>query len=261
MTTTALPLQQHTAISHAGIRREEAWFEAATIQEVLGHQAPLPPRTLLLGTGEDGLPILLDLGKGSAGSMLICSDAPAAHASLIELMLRSSASSDAMFVILSRNPWRFEKMLQKNYPYPDACSGIFDTSSHGSTDQILRLSALANRRSRKNWNASPILLVVDDADLLLSAPADIARNFLWLLQSGPENQIWPVVSTHANQVASLADSGFNFSLQIIGHIADRSLSDKIAPGLHPGRFLTGRQFAAAMDQTWLPFWTPARNSL
>ena len=152
-------------------------------------------------------------------------------------------------------------MLQGKPIHSNACLGIFDTSSTDTPDQILRLSALVNRRNRKNHINTPILLILDDANLLLSAPDDVAQNFRCLLQAGPKNNLFPVISIHANQVTSLITSSFNFALQIFGHIADRTLADEIAPELYPGRFLSGRQFAAAVDQTWLPFWAPARNSL
>ena len=99
MTTTALPLQQHTTRKTYAAQPSCKWFETAVTEEVLGRQSPLPSKSLLLGTGEDGLPVLIDLSTGDAGSLLICSDAPAAHISLIELILGSLVSSKGQFMI------------------------------------------------------------------------------------------------------------------------------------------------------------------
>ena len=211
---------------------------------------PLPSGALLLGLGEDGQPLALDLYDPSPGPLLVAGDGGCGKTALLQSLANASDSlPDVQFGVVTLFPeeWR----VQEAYP---GCLGIWPAchpASGGFLDQLISWAEVLPQTRQA------ILLFVDGLDMMLREPP--ARHQLrWLLAHGPQSQVWPVVTVNPGRMNRLGSLLEPFQTRIFGHTRSprtmRLLTDD--PQLDLGALVPGSQFYISGPQVSLRFWIP-----
>ena len=174
--------------------------EIPLLDKVLEDLHPLPAYSLLLGLGEDGLPVILDLTDPSAGAFLIAGDNGFANFALLYSILTTACKVNTeeevnLHLISTQADDLIELHRQPHFKIS------FDPSRPECEIVIEEMVNLVHHR-QGSGEIQPIhILAIDGLDLLFQTLSKEAQSwFKWLLQFGSETGVWIFATIESNCV-------------------------------------------------------------
>jgi hypothetical protein len=200
----------------------------------------------------------LALDDPRPGSILIVGDRGSGKHRLVESVMASAALLNPprclRYALISGNINSFNGYASQPHCYAalepgeQACSLI-----HELTD------IFAKRWAGQGSN-SPILLLVEDlTQVCASLDERCVKDLLWLVQHGPQTHIWPIITLHAEDLASIDEATLEaFGTFLLGHMHSQETAQAFtgAGETFAGELAAGKQFSVLFDNQWLKFWVP-----
>lgn len=235
------------------------------VQSVFERFANLPRQSALLGTSDDGLPVLLDLEEPAPGSILVMGDEREAQIALLQTIIASAALRNTIrslqIVIISHQPEFWSNWTSAN-GFSRHCLAILSATEENTTDWILQLADWTEQRRLGQRSGPAVLLLMDTLSFLQKITYDIRLNFDWMVKEGPPAKIWPVAAISFDLVESLGPRMLRaFNSQVIGFVRDPQKAARLAELTveEAGRFTTRGRFAIQTGEQWLSFSLPGKS--
>jgi hypothetical protein len=217
-------------------------------------EGKLPEGSLLLGLAEDGLPLVFDLYEPASGPILVVGDGGSGKTALLQHLARNSnllVPGDVQFGVLTPFPeeWRPVESLPN-------CLGIWPvyhtTAKHFLSQLVAWAKVLPETRQ-------VVLLLVDGLDLLAASGERLLQPLRWLLQYGPERQVWPVVSLNPGRLPRMQTWLEYFQTFIFSQVKQPQIAGQPfdVPGIDLANLQPGSQFGLARGSEWLKFRIPS----
>jgi hypothetical protein len=208
---------------------------------------------LKVGLDDNGFPLMLDLCDPGYGPLLVAGDGGSGKTAFLQSLARASDLQDPgeiQFAVLTLFPeeWKEQEILPN-------CMGIWP-AYHPAAHTFL--SHLVSWVENLPNSHQVMLLLFDGLDLLAACGFQIRQNLRWLLEHGPEHQIWPVVSVNPGRLNHLETWLDYFQTRILGHV-DRSQTARILVNdleIDLASLLPGQQFGLLRQEGWQKFWLP-----
>jgi hypothetical protein len=230
-----------------------------SLVNILAELAPLPDHSVLIGSCEDSLPVILDLTDPASGSLLLMGDPECGKTSLIKSILASACAinSPAAFqfgCITSHNTG-----LEELADFPHCCH-LSAPYERKAADFIAELVYLTEQRSYGKNLGGPVILAIDDLSLSTQKFDDDTLKLLsWLIKNGASSQIWTIAGVSTSQFQRLPRTLVtSFKTLMVGAI-DPDRSGRFLPPdvlSTAASLIPGAQFAALIEQSWIRFWIP-----
>jgi energy-coupling factor transporter ATP-binding protein EcfA2 len=204
--------------------------------------------SLLLGLGEDGLPLMLDLYNSATGPLLVAGDRGSGKTALLKSLARVSDEQnpgEIQFGVITPFPeeWTEQEALSN-------CLGIWPAYHPAAKDFLKRLIGWADS---PHVNHPVVLVLVDGLDLLAACDFQIQHELLWLLLYGPKRHIWPVVTVNPGRLSHLQTWIDYFKARILGQVK-RPQTHRLlikAPEINLATLEAGTQFCfSSPDGRW-----------
>jgi hypothetical protein len=206
-------------------------FVRLDFDAVIEQISPLPAYSLLTGVCEDGTPLILDLRNSSSGPILLVGDNRFGNQQLLRSMLlsacRLNTEQDVNIHLVAPNAIAYPE-LERERHFIQA----FDRCNMASwilVEEFVRLG----RERQKGMKAYPTqIFAIEEIDLLLQDfEKDLLKQFQWLLEVGPEVNIWVMATLSTDQLGGeWAPLLKSFRTQIFGRIASQDVSAQF-PGM------------------------------
>lgn len=214
----------------------------------------VPPDALFFGMASDGLPLLLNLRNANPGPLLVVADQGSGKTLFLQLL------AHAITRLLSPNRVRYAIVTD----FPDEwdgfhagahCTGIYPTSHNTTIDLLYELACQAETGA----SATSTVLLFDGLDSALRMDPLGQENLRYLLASGPQACIWPIISINATRATQLPDWVSLFRARIYGRISNPEIADELTPipGAGLNTLFPGAQFCMRQKSHWLRFWLPS----
>lgn len=234
-------------------------LKAPSLDALLEEFSPLPEYSVLIGSGEDGLPILLDLVNPEAGSILIAGDPQSGKRRLLTSILRSGIAINSprnfRFIWISPSLHNLESIL--GMPH---CYRYSSTYEDYAPEMITELVELAEQRSYGRQPGAAVILAIDDlSELVGRLDQDTLSLLLWLVRNGAHSQVWTFATLDARHPLYLGSSILDsFKTPVIGSMEAASAGPNIASHIAQAGsgLVQGMQFCAWFDREWAPFLIP-----
>jgi hypothetical protein len=230
---------------------------AAAMQPV---QLEQTSRTLLLGSCQDGLPVLLDLKDPSAGAVLVVGDAHSGKTTLLQAMLQSlverNSQHEVQYVVITEQlahwqAWSTEKVATHQL-------AMVDARSPQAGEWLGRMTRkIEQRQSSRHWGPA-VVVIMDGLRFLQAGDSDTRLNFEYLLQQGPACQVWPVAALSSDQAVEMLRWVNKFTTRIAAYISDPSKAVRICGSseVQASTLQPGNQFTFRVGSEWLVFSLP-----
>jgi len=217
----------------------------------------LPPNTTLLGVGEDGLPVLLDLNDPTPGAVLILSDHRASRRDILRSVLESGIACNPphrlQYLILSSQPerwwsWRSDQNADRH------CLAIEPLESEPCTRWLKSMSELVEQRRMGVRGGPAVLILIDDLESVMALGYDGLVQLDWLIKQGAEAGVWVVATAPAARIPNLARWVRLFKTRILGWSSEGNtysalpLVEENLPVLDHHE-----QFCVRLPEGWLKF--------
>jgi hypothetical protein len=241
----------------AGLHRGESPLSVAaqvTTAEIPADQAAaLPGGSILLGLGEDGAPLLLDLYDPAPGPLLVAGDGGCGKTAFLQSLAQASSLQDPgeiQFGVLT--PFPEEWTVQETLPN---CLGIwpaYHPAARGFLSQLVSWAEVLPK------SRQVMLLLVDGLELITANSFHAHYDLRWLLMHGPESHIWPVVAVNPGRMNHFATWLDYFQTHIHGQVKYRQTARLmvIDPEIELSSLLPGRQFVLSNLSGWQKFRLP-----
>jgi hypothetical protein len=237
-----------------------------SMEQVLGQMESIPENSILIGSSEDGSPILMDLANSDAGSLLIIGD-PGSGKTRLMLSILSSAC-----LINSPRKFRFSCITfqlgdigwlsRKSHAYK-----ITAPYNEAAYETIHELGNLLEQRRNGRDHGPAIILAVDGLDELTnSLDAELLDLLLWTVSNGPKYRIWTVATLEVQKESLVHQEMLErFGTWLVGYIQTRPENGLFSSASnekriqYPHRLIPGAQFGVLVDSEWVQFWVPSLN--
>lgn len=246
-----MALRAYQEVREELLQREKADEQPRPAAEPLpAADEPVPDGSLLLGLGEDGLPLTLDLYNPAPGPLLVAGDGGCGKTALLQSLAGVSDSlPDVQFGVVTPFPeeWRGHEAMPNSL-------GIWPAYHPAAGDF---LAQLVNWAGALPETRQVILLLVDGLDLMRLDASD-RYHLRWLLLHGPECQVWPVVTVNPGRMRTPASLLDYFQTRILGFMR-RPQTARLLLGesrADPAELIPGAQFYLSWPQGCLRFWLP-----
>jgi len=229
------------------------------LQVIIQEIGPLPPYSIVIGGCDDHSHLFLDLSDPGPGSILITGDDQSGRSRLLDSILYSSALLNSprrvRYAILSPDISGLEYLTHRPH-----CYKAQSIDTNGAIDLVYELAEIADYRRNNQQTGSAIILAIDDLACLLSGmDNDMVEQLRWLVQVGPEVQIWTVATLNSKDITTI-DPEFlsHFGTRLFGSIKTPELVNYlISPEINkPNDVIPGAQFSVLFGEDWIRFWIP-----
>ena len=234
---------------------------SAAMQRILSRFSNLPAQSALLGLGDDGLPVMLDLLDPSPGAVAIIGDEREAQLEMLRSVIASAALRNSpralQFVVLSMQPESWQKWVTER-GFDRHSMGILPANEETAREWILRMADWTEDRRTGRRSGPPVLFILDTLSFLPRLELDARLNFDWLAKEGPIAAIWPIAAISIDLAASLGSRLGPFQTKVLGYTDDPSLYVRVA-NVDPeetGAFRKRGTFAVRVGENWLRFRLP-----
>ena len=197
----------------------------ATIDEVLASISPAPSFAALVGSTEEGVPILFDLAGANPGSLLMAGADTSANRQFLRTLLLSvvklNTKRQVNFHVISQRPAAFFDVLAAPH-----CLQHYSPSDPSCEFLIEDLCNLVCLRRDQGATGPAQLLVIDSVDLLVDLlHPQFIQDLMWLLECGPAYRVYVIASyetgnfleEHVNLIEA-------FESRALGQIFSRELA-------------------------------------
>ncbi len=235
-------------------------INALTVGEVLASTRPLPAKSLMLGRCADGLPFLMSMADPAIGSILISGDRGCGKThqlqAIVDAAVRTFRPSELQITVISHNPAEWQT-LQGGSQFTKYLQGIFAWYDPSLTDQIQRLTAVAEARRAGEHNGPANLVILDDLNFVEILDCESQVNLRWLLEYGVQSDFWMIGALNASLARELPFWIEVFRTNIIGWSRVDGASDlPCSPsGSYPETLEPG-QFRAWAGKAWITYQLP-----
>ncbi|HEY9077978.1 MAG TPA: hypothetical protein VIO61_15695 [Anaerolineaceae bacterium] len=198
----------------------------------------LPAGHILLGMGEDGLPVLLNMLDHENGSVLAISDELEDTYDLLRAAACSAchptATQTILLAIITPDPdrWRAEFDLPQNRR---RLLGIYTAEQAEAGNILARLAVAARRRALGQEKHQPVLLLFEGLEAADKMNFKTRLDLEWLTRVGPSVGIKMIATLLPEAPASLKGIIPTFTTWLSGWVehqdSRRQLGARISPGL------------------------------
>lgn len=189
------------------------------LEEVIEQISPLPAFSLLIGICEDGTPLIVELKNTKTGPVLASGDNRFGNQQLLHSMLLSAcmlnSQEDMKIHLVAPNVRAYPELIRQGHVVQAFNSQ--DMASKVLLEEFVRLG----RDRKRGKEVYPMqILAIDELDLLLQDFEKVLlKQFQWLLEVGPEVNLWVVATISSKRVRSDFRALLrSFSTQIFGRI-------------------------------------------
>lgn len=230
-----------------------------SLSEIIQGMGVLPSLTAVLGTALDGLPLLLELKNPRPGALLITGDPLSGKTALLKSIFTSLVTnglpSEVQFSLISAKPAQWQKEIIAYRPFIRGHASNYELQA---VELIYDLCNLVESRQSGELPGGAQLLLFDGLETLPYMDQAVVENFLWLLEYGPKQSVWPIATL--NRAAALAHERLRcaFHTHLIGAIHNLEDGWRIAASnrLNTTQLQDGHEFAVRMGGGWLKFTLP-----
>lgn len=235
-----------------------------TLQELIQEIGPVPPYSIIIGGCDDHSHLFMDLSDPAPGSILIAGDDRSGRSRLLESILYSSTMLNSprrvRYAIIAPDVTGMEYLTQLPH-----CYKTHTVDSSEAIDLIYELADITEYRWKNQNTGSAIILAVDDLACLLSdMDENMVEQFRWLVQFGPQMQIWTMVTLNTKDVSTIDPAFLNlFGTRLIGSTESPEVVNFLSGTSEnkPTEGIPGAQFSVQFNKDWIRFWIPAVEEL
>ena len=226
------------------------------LPDILEEIGPMAPNALLFGIAADGLPLMLDLRDGRPGPLLVLADRGSGKTAFLQFLAgvtdRLLAADTARYAVLTDFPdeWHdFETAPQ--------CLGVTPAYDDAVGPFLYQLACQVETADRSQ-SATAILLLFDGLDAALHMDGAAQENLRYLLETGPQAGVWPIVSVNAASAMHIPAWLSCFRTRIYGRISHPDVAAELTPipGAGLSTLFPAAQFCLRQRSHWLRFWLP-----
>lgn len=230
------------------------------LQSLIADIGPLPPYSIIIGGCDDRSHLFMDLTDPAPGSVLIVGDDRSGRSSLLTSILHSSVVLNSprrvRYAMITPDLAGLEFLTDQPHCYK---ADVTDTEE--AVSLVYELAEIADYRRNNQQTGSAIILAIDDLACLLSAMDDeMVDQLRWLINVGPQVQIWTIATLDAQATADIDPDFLNqFGTRLIGSVATAEVVN-ILYGMEdqkPPEVIPGAQFSVLFNENWVKFWIPA----
>lgn len=217
----------------------------------------LPPNTALLGVGEDGLPVLLDLSDPTPGAVLILSDHRAARREILRSVLESGIANNQphrlQYLILSSQPERWWSW-RSDHDAGRHCLAIEALENETCTRWLKSLADLVEQRRMGARGGPAVLILIDDLESVMTLGYDGLVQLDWLIKQGAEAGVWVLATAPTAGIPHLSRWVRLFKTRILGWSSEVSTYNAL-PLVEENLpvFDHREQFCVRLPEGWLKF--------
>ena len=219
-------------------------------ETVEDRSVPLSGGSLLLGLGEDGSPLMLDLYDSAPGPLLVAGDGGSGKTAFLKSLAQASdqqSPGEIQFGVITPFPeeWTEQEALSN-------CLGIWPAYHMAARDFLTQLIGWADS---PHGSHQVVLLLVDGLDLLTACDFQIKHEIRWLLMYGPERRAWPVVTVNPGRLTHLQTWLDYFKTRILGQVKRQQTTRLLIkdPEINLSTLEAGTQFGLSRPGGWLKF--------
>lgn len=223
---------------HKSIKSEKNFnrHQGMTTGQLLTSVDPLPPRSILLGRCQDGLPLLMGLSNPEIGAILIGGDPGSGKTHHIQVLVdsatRTHAPHDLQVVVLTHKPDEWDLLFNDDRArrYFQSCHAWYDRRAE---DVIQSLYNLAGSRRDSQKEGPTMLFILDDLNFVEILNFEAQFQLHWLLTYGAQSNIWVIGAINASLAGRYRFWLESFRTRIIGrvrsslHLSEVTLQDEI----------------------------------
>lgn len=178
----------------------QAAYDSSSFNHAMQRLGPQPAYSAMLGRGDDGLPIMVDLSDPRSGSILVMGEQG------LEILPRAICASAASlnhpdqvsFTIISPDHC-FDDLARLAH-----CQALISSYDRRSAQAVIEMAAVAEqRRSGRERGAVHVLAIHDLPALLQYREYDTAAYLRWLIEFGPRLGVVPFVTIPATEVPAI----------------------------------------------------------
>lgn len=215
----------------------------------------------MLGVGDDGFPVLLDLNDPNPGALVVIGDERQAQLDMLRsavasIVKRNNARS-VQILVISCEPKVWQQWISANgYDrYFIGVEGVEDLDM--LSEWTIRLGDWTEQRRLGERSGPPVILVLDTLSFLTRLEFDIRQNFEWMAKEGPAAQIWPLAAISTDLALSLNSRRLlrSFRTRVLGFSDDSSFYEKLngMSEQEAREFGEPGVFAVQLGENWLRF--------
>jgi hypothetical protein len=235
-----------------------------TLQSLVEEIGVLPPYSIIIGGCDDKSHIFLDLTDPAPGSILISGDSQSGKTRLLESILTSACMLNSprrvRYAVISSKMDELQALTHRSH-----CYKAVPADSDEAADLIFEMAEIVEQRRAGRPTGTAIILAIDDLACFLNGLDDEAIEQLrWLVESGPEVQIWTLATLNSGDVKNVDVDLINiFSTRLIGSIESPETATYLngSPTAKPSDLISGEQFSVQFGEDWVRFWIPVAEEV
>ena len=213
----------------------------------------LPNESLQLGLSEEGFPLMLNVYDPAPGSLLVAGDEGSGKTAFLQSLAETSAFQDPgeiQFGVLTPFPEEWKRLEA----LPN-CMGVWPTDHLAASDFLSQMISWANVLPSSR---QAVLVLFEDLDLLTSGNNKVQQDLRLLLMSGPERQIWPIVTVNPGKLTRLENWLGYFQTRILGQIKHPQTASLLTGDtkINLATLLPGIQYGLSHLEGWQIFRLP-----
>jgi hypothetical protein len=213
----------------------------------------LPPDSLLFGLASDGKPLLLSLADPRPGPVLVTADRGSGKTHFLKMLVlaakRLRHPSDVQFALLTSYPNDFAHLKA-----PDHLRGVWAAYDESASQMLYEFARII----QAGGNEQATVLLVDGLDAISDLTPQAQEDLVYILDNGPQQRIWPLVTANADMIVEWPDWLECFRTRIYGRVNNPRTARAITSvsGAPLESLLPGTQFCLREKSEWLKFWLP-----